>query len=140
MDPNDVKQTTMKAVARIKRYLERKDHASALFLCYVYVHIRLKSILARNLASHQSGASPATLSEWNKVRLSFPPALRMCKAARLISPAQYNDLHELQKKRNSLAHESILWRDIEKTETPDIERVCRKALRFLQDTGGSQPS
>jgi hypothetical protein len=124
----------MKAVDRINKYLERNDHASALFLCYIYAHIRLKSLLAGKLSPPQSEAKSAALHELNDVRLSFAPTLRMCKVAGLINSTQFTDLRELKKKRDSLAHESILWREIEKTETPDIERVCKNALRFLEDT------
>lgn len=134
MKPLERRDTTAKAVAKIDEYLNNRDYTSALFFSAIYAHTRLKSLLADKLARRDKEKWQVVVKELKDMRLSFYAALRMCKASGIISPEQYGDLHELGKRRNNLAHESVLWRRMERKDINDIDRLCKCARKFLQET------
>jgi hypothetical protein len=128
------KYTTVKAIDNINAYLQRQDYASALFLSSIYVHIRLKSLLSDKLAHRQKEKWRVVFAELNELRLGFSPALRMCRAAGMISSDRFGEMKQLWKKRNSLAHESALWRDMGTDDVSEIVRLCKCAEGLLEDT------
>jgi len=134
MKTTERKDTTAKAVGKINEYLHRRDYASALFLSSIYVHIRLKSLLSDKLAHRQKEKWRVVFAELNKLRLGFSPALRMCRAAGMISSERFGEMKQLWQKRNSLAHESALWRDMGTDDVSEIVRLCKCAEGFLEET------
>lgn len=129
------KYTTVKAIDNINAYLQRQDYASALFLSSIYVHIRLKSLLSDKLARRHEEKWGIVFAELNELKLGFSLALRMCRAAGLISPRQFGEMKRLWRKRNSLAHESTLWRDMAADDVTEIIRLCDCVEGFLEKTG-----
>jgi len=105
-------KTTEKAVAKINEFLNNRDYPSALLLSAIYAHIRLKALLADKLAHHDKEKWQVAFKDLKDMRLEFYAALRLCKASGVISVQQYGGLRSLNTKRNSMAHESKLWRQM----------------------------
>jgi len=137
MKPIERRRTSAKAVDKINEYLHRRDYASAVFLSSIYVHIRLKSLLSDKLARRHKEKWEAVFTELNELKLGFSLALRMCKAAGMISSERFREMKQLWKKRNSLAHESTLWRDMGTEDVSEIDRLCKCAEGFLEETSGT---
>jgi len=121
-------------VAKIDEFLNNRDYPSAILLSAIYVHVRLKSLLADKLARRDKEKWQVVFKDLKDMRLQFYAALRLCKASGTISLQQYGDLHALNKKRNNIAHESKLWRRIKTSDIDEIKRLCNCAKRFLQET------
>lgn len=118
----------------IDSFQNSRDYASALLLSAIYVHMRLKSLLTDKLSRHDKEKWQVTVRELNDLRLSFYAALRMCRGAGIISHQECGDLDALKKKRDSLVHETVMWRTMSRKDANEIIGFCNSAKRFLRRT------
>lgn len=123
-------RTTKKAVKRINSYIADGEFAAALLFSSVYVHLRLKSLLADRLQGKND--------DWRTVQegiaINFVPAVRLCHTLGLMRGYNPKNLTKLWEKRGSIAHESDLWRTNSKKDIEKIEHHCRSAIAFLELT------
>ena len=125
-------ETTIYTREKIKKYLGDRDYTSALLLSSIYVEIRLRTLLTDWLSPPKE--------KWEKVskdiltKLRFWQLANLCADLGLLSGDEKRKLDKLRKKRNSIAHESKLWKQISNEEKRQIEQLCEFAIQFLERT------
>jgi len=123
--------TTRNAIKAINENLNRDGYNAALLHSFIYVNIRLRSLLTDYLSPTQP--------RWKETHsvlgsLQFPRLLKYCKDYRLIDESDKDKLDKLAHKRNNIAHESVLWRAPTPADIVNIEGHCQYAISFLRKT------
>jgi len=130
-NPTEKTKTTDYVIKTIRANLNAQGYTSAILLSFIYVNIRLRTLLTDYL-------SPAR-EKWKETHailssLQFPRLLKYCKTYKLIDEGEREKLAKLADKRNYLAHESVLWRKLTQEDVNNIEQHCQFAITFLKDT------
>ena len=131
-DPIERKETTNYAKKNINTFLKKQEYISALLLVWIYVDIRLRTLLTDFIEPQNS--------RWNETseilgKISTKELIILCfKKYKLILKDQNKVLHQLNEKRNKVAHESSLWRTVPQDDQVEIEGLCKSAIQFLEDT------
>jgi hypothetical protein len=129
------KKTTKLATAKINDFLDREDFTSALLLASIYVHMRLKTLITLRLNPPQK--------HWRDISNSFNSAnsplgynslLNVCNKLDLVENEDKNRLKQLWNMRNSIAHETELWKTITERKQQEIIELCHYATEFLKNT------
>ena len=120
-------RTTDYAIKRIQSHLDEKEYATALLLASIYVHMRLRSLLADRL--EEKGDDWGAIHK--SLRIDFVPAVRTCETLGLLRGQNPKNLTKLWDKRGSVAHESRLWRNPSEKDKEETKRLCMSAIDFL---------
>ncbi|MBO3754784.1 MAG: hypothetical protein FGF53_07925 [Candidatus Brockarchaeota archaeon] len=125
MDISEREETTKYAVKKIDSFLENKEYTSALLLSSIYVHIRLRSLLTDRLNPPKD-----KWKEISKIRINFRLALKLCIELGIIPKSFPCKLKKLWKKRNEVAHESKIWKNLQESEIEEIKRLWKPLKIF----------
>lgn len=127
--PTERQETTDYAVKRIDENLTPERYNVALLLAFIYVSIRLRSLLTDHITP-----SKPMWKETHRVlgSLGFRSLLKHCKEFRLITKEEGDKLSKLADKRNYIAHESVLWRSLTDADIANIKEHCEFAKTFLR--------
>lgn len=127
--PTERQETTEYAIKRINENLVPERYNVAMLLAFIYLSIRLRSLLTDHLAP----SNP----KWKETHsvlgsLGFRSLLKHCKESHLITQEERDNLSKLGDKRNYIAHESVLWRALTDADIANIKEHCEFAKAFLQ--------
>lgn len=131
-EPSEREETTNYAKETINAFLDKREYHFALLLSYIYVDIRLRSLLT-------DWIKPAK-KRWKKTSeilswIGFRGLVIKCDKLGLLSNEERENLDELREKRNKVAHESTLWKGgVQPDEEKKIKRLCKSAIKFLERT------
>jgi hypothetical protein len=137
MKLGDRDNTTRYASAQIDNLLSRGEHTSALLLAFIYVDIRLTSLLTDRLSPSEE--------KWEELadligNLNFRRKVELCTKKGLfdrlpMEPSQLGTkFKKLGEKRNDAAHETRLWKTIGQHDAIAIRERCQFAKEFLAIT------
>lgn len=126
--PTERRETTDYAVKRINENLAPERYNVAILLSFIYLGIRLRSLLTDHIAPSKS--------KWKETHrvlgsLGFRALLKHCNEFRLITDDERDQLSKLADKRHYVAHESVLWRSLTSTDVANITKHCEFAKEFL---------
>jgi hypothetical protein len=137
MKLGDRENTTRRASAKIDDFLSRREYVSALLLVFIYVDIRLTTLLTDRLSPSKE--------KWEEIydligSLSFRRKVELCTKKGLfdhlpLKPKQLDkEFKKLGDKRNDAAHETRLWKTIDRQDAIAIGKRCQFAKEFLAMT------
>lgn len=126
--PTERRETTDYAVKRIDENLVPERYNVALLLAFIYLGIRLRSLLADYITP-----SKPKWKETHRVlgSLGFRSLLKHCKEFHLITEEERDMLSRFADKRNYIAHELVLWRSLTDADVANIREHCEFAKTFL---------
>ncbi len=133
MDLNELEVTTKDAIKRIKDDLRKGDYISALLLSAIYMDIRSRTLLTNRLQPDEA--------KWKKIHSELDDIrgpktrLSICENLNLVSHQVAKDLKDLWDTRGDVAHTSRIWRNPTEEDITKIDRLCKVALQFFEDTG-----
>ena len=137
MKLGDRDNTTRYASAQIDNLLSRGDYTSALLLAFIYVDIRLTSLLTDRFSPSEE--------KWEELNdlignLNFRRRVELCTKKGLFDrlPLEPKRLRtkfkKLREQRNDAAHETRLWKTIDRQDAIAIGKRCQFAKEFLAMT------
>jgi len=131
MDKTEREETTEYASKKINSYLENDDYTSALLLASIYASIRLRTLLTNWISPPKD--------KWKQtseiLKLNFSRLITLCTQHKLLHDNENKKLDALRKKRNEIAHESALWKELsDKEEKKKIKQLCMFTKNFLERT------
>jgi hypothetical protein len=131
----DRKRTTKVATEKISELLERNDYTSALLLASIYVHMRLRTLITLRLNPPQENWRDISNSFNSSLSpLGYNSLLNVCGKLHLVTVEDKNNLKRIWALRNSIAHETGLWKALSKKKKTEINRLCKHAAEFLRST------
>jgi len=131
--------TARSASTRLENLLSRKEYSAALLLAFIYVDMRLTTLLTDVLCSSEDNWEEiADIVEY----LGFRRKVERCKKRGLLSALRFSEkkldseLEKLREKRNDAAHETRIWKGLDAHEIQAVKRRCQFAQEFLEMTAG----
>lgn len=137
MGTRSVREKTTEYATKIinsYRHKPKPEYTVALLLSYIYVDIRLRTLLT-NLVSPTKNKWEITSAEILG-KLNLMNLINLCYDHKLINKNQKKNLHALRVKRNKVAHESELWKRLSEDDQKEIENLCKFTIQFLEKTSG----
>lgn len=131
MKPKERVQTTKYVTKTIDSFLERGDYNVALLLASIYAAIRLTTIITERILTDKR--------KWKEThkklgRLSLKGLLKKCDELEILTKIDLKKLDKIRIQRNSIAHESKLWRSPKSKDIDDIKKNCEFLKDFFQRT------
>lgn len=131
MTPSEREETTEYAIKSIDSLLAGNYYAAALLLASTYSHIRLRTLLTDYISPPKD--------KWKEThsilsRLPFYKLLAHCEKNGKLEQTDPTKLKNLQDKRNKVAHETELWKELNQTEIGEIKQKCEFVKDFLKKT------
>lgn len=131
MDATERDETTRYVIRTIDSCLQRGDHNIALLLASIYAGIRLRTLIVEN-KSPDKGKWKQTHEKLG--RKSFQKLLEKCESDKILKKNDVKKLDKIRLQRNSIVHESKLWREPTSKDIDDIKRNCEFLKDFFQRT------
>lgn len=131
-NPSEKQETTKFAKEKIDSCLKNKEYPLALLLSHIYVGIRLRSLL-----TDWAKTPEERWKETSRIlgRIGFRGCIIVCNQLGLLKGKERENLDELGRKRNDVAHESRIWKDkLQQAEVRKIKHLCKSAIAFLERT------
>lgn len=131
-NPPEKQEITTYAKEKINFFLHKREYHIALLLSYIYVGIRLRSLITDWAKTPEPKWKEASLIFG---RIGFRGCTIVCKQLGLLKGKEMQNLDELRKKRNDVAHESRMWKErLQQSEEKKIKSLCECAIAFLERT------
>lgn len=131
----DRENTTKLATKRINELIERDDVISALLLASIYAHMRLRTLITLQLRPSKK--------HWREIANSFNSGgsilgygalVSVCNKLELVQNEDKEQLKDLWRLRNSIAHETDIWKGITKDDEKEMKALCNFTIEFLKKT------
>lgn len=130
----DRENTTKLATKRINELVD-DDVISALLLASIYAHMRLRTLITLQLKPPKK--------HWREIADSFDSGgsilgygalVSVCNKIGLIDNNDKAQLKKVWKFRNSIAHETTIWKDVTKENKKAMIALCDFVKDFLNRT------